>query len=134
MNNLTIIGNLVRPVELKFLNNGSAAARLTVAVSRPAYTTKFGKEVAETTSYINVSLIGTIAENAANSLEKGNRVVVTGRMEQRTWDKEDGTKGEIWELSAEAIGPDLRFAVASPQKTAMGKASQPMPVEMEEAF
>jgi single-strand DNA-binding protein len=134
MNNLTIIGNLVRPVELKFLNNGSAAARLTVAVSRPAYTTKFGKEVAETTSYINVSLIGTIAENAANSLDKGNRVVVTGRMEQRTWDKEDGTKGEIWELSAEAIGPDLRFAVASPQKTAMGKAAQPMPVEMEEAF
>jgi len=55
MNNLTILGNLVRPVELKFLNNGSAAARLTVAVSRPGYTTKMGKVVEETTSYVNVS-------------------------------------------------------------------------------
>jgi single-strand DNA-binding protein len=127
MNNLTIIGNVVRPVELKFLNNGSAAARLTVAVTKKGYNDK-----PDTTSYVNVSLIGSIAENAANSLDKGTRVVVTGRMEQRTWDKEDGTKGEIWELNAEAIGPDLRFAVASPQKTQMTK-SVATP-ELEEAF
>ena len=133
MNNITILGNLVRPVELKFLNNGSAAARLCVAVSRPGYTTKTGKVVEETTSYVNVSLIGSIAENAANSLDKGTRVVVTGRMEQRTWDKEDGTKGEIWELSAEAIGPDLRFATANPQKTAISKAPSTVP-DYEEAF
>lgn len=131
-NTLVIVGNLVRPVELKFLNNGSAAARLTVASSKPAYTSKFGKEVAEMTSYVNVSLIGTIAENAANSLDKGDRVLVVGRLEQRTWDKEDGTKGEIWELNAEAIGPDLRFATANPQKTSIGK--KPATQEMEEAF
>ena len=134
MNNLTIIGNVVRPVELKWLTNGSAAARLTVAVSRPAYTTKFGKEIAETTSFMNVSLIGSIAENAANSLDKGDRVIVVGRMEQRSWDKEDGTKGEIWELMFEAIGPDLRFATATPAKTAMNKTAAVSNTTFEEAF
>ena len=109
-NNLTIVGNLTRDPELKFLDGGTAVARLSVAVTKKGYNDKPDK-----TSFVNVSLIGSIAENTANSLKKGSRVIATGRMEQRTWDKEDGSKGEIWELNAEAIGPDLRFDTAVTQ-------------------
>ena len=112
MNNLTIVGNLTRPVELKFLNNGSPAGRFSVAVTKKGFNDK-----PDTTSYVNVSVIGPIAENCANTLDKGTRVVVTGRMEQRTWQKEDGSKGEIWELNAEAVGVDLRFNTATVAKS-----------------
>lgn len=107
-NTLTIVGNLTRDPELKFLDAGTAVARLSVAVTKKGFGDKPDK-----TSFVNVSLIGSIAENASASLKKGSRVIATGRMEQRTWDKEDGSKGEIWELNAEAIGPDLRFDTAT---------------------
>ena len=97
----TIIGNLTRDPELKFLGNDSTVVKLSVAVNRK--TKGRDGEWNETTSYFNVSAFGTLAENSADSLHKGNRVIVTGRLEQRSWDKEDGTKGTAIELIADAI-------------------------------
>jgi single-strand DNA-binding protein len=104
---ITIIGNLTRDPELKFLGNDSTVVKLSVAVNRRVK----GKngEFTESTSFFNVGAFGTLAENTADSLHQGNRVIVTGRIEQRTWDKEDGTKGTAVEIVAEAIGPDLRW-------------------------
>jgi len=127
-NTYTIVGNLTRDPELKWVANGTPAVRFSVAVTRKGY-----NEKPDHTSFVNCSAIGTIAENVANSLNKGNRVVVTGRMEQRTWEKEDGTKGEIWELQVEACGAELRFnTVTIPtQHAAKSKTVSP---EFEDVF
>jgi len=121
----TIIGNLTRDPELKFLGNDSTVVKLSVAVNRK--TKGRDGEWNETTSYFNVSAFGTLAENSADSLHKGNRVIVTGRLEQRSWDKEDGTKGTAIELIADAVGPDLRFNSANLTLGRGGKAAEARP-------
>ena len=120
---ITIIGNLTSDPELKFLSNDVTVVKLSVAVNRKVK----GRdgEYTESVSYYNVGAFGTLAENSADSLHKGNRIIVTGRMEQRTWDKEDGTKGTAYEIVAEAIGPDLRWNNANLSVGRGGKAPAP---------
>jgi single-strand DNA-binding protein len=101
-NTLTIVGNMVRDPELKFSNGGIAITRITVAVSR-----KKGDE--EYTGFFDVVCFGSLAENVANSLHKGNRVIVSGRLEQATWETEDKQKKSKIEILADAVGPDLRW-------------------------
>jgi single-strand DNA-binding protein len=133
---ITIIGNLTRDPELKFLGNDSTVVKLSVAVNRRVK----GKngEFTESTSFFNVGAFGTLAENTADSLHQGNRVIVTGRIEQRTWDKEDGTKGTAVEIVAEAIGPDLRWNNADVKLGRGGKSPAPKgnttPYTGEDAF
>jgi len=107
-------GNLTRDPELKFLDGGAAVARFTVAVSEKRKD-RNGVET-ETTSFFDCDAIGTIAENVASSLKKGDRVVVTGNLKQRSWDDKDGNKRSAIELKVESVGPDLRFAVAVPAR------------------
>ena len=80
---ITIVGNLTADPELKFTNSGQAQTRFSVAVNR-----KF-KET-ETTSFFNVTAWGSLAENLANSVRKGTRVIVEGRLEQRSWETDKG--------------------------------------------
>ena len=103
---ITVVGNIVRDVELKFLNNGSAAAKFTVAVNRKR------KDREDEVSFFNCDAYGEIAENCATSFAKGMRVVVYGSLTQRSWDTEDGKKAYATEIRVEAAGPDLRFATA----------------------
>jgi len=128
---VTIVGNLTRDPELKFINSGSATVRFSVAVTKKGWQDK-----PDVVSFFNCNAIGDIANNIANSLHKGNRVVVYGALRHRTWDKPDGTKGEATEIEVEAVGPDLRFNtvvienhIARPQEK-----SQPRIVMQEEAF
>jgi single-strand DNA-binding protein len=128
---VTIVGNLTRDPELKFINSGSATVRFSVAVTKKGWQDK-----PDIVSFFNCNAIGDIASNIANSLHKGNRVVVYGALRHRTWDKPDGTKGEATEIEVEAVGPDLRFNtvvienhIARPQEK-----SQPRIVMQEEAF
>ena len=120
-NHTTIIGNVTRDPELKFLASGLAAVRFSVAVNRKSYKEGTPDKVA----YFNVTALGSLAENCADTLKKGNRVIVSGYIEQRTWEKEDGSKGEAWELNADGIGVELRFNTAnvqdSPFKSAKGE-------------
>jgi single-strand DNA-binding protein len=115
-NSITIVGNVTRDPELKFLNSGQAAVRLSVAVNR-RWQNRQTQEWEERVSYFEIAGYGQMAENAANSIVKGTRVVVTGRLEQRSWETEAGDKRSIVEINADEIAPSLRFATAQVTKT-----------------
>ncbi|MFI5035700.1 MAG: single-stranded DNA-binding protein [Acidimicrobiales bacterium] len=115
-NAITVVGNVTRDPELKFLNSGQAAVRLSVAVNR-RWMNRQTQEWEERVSYFEIAGYGQMAENAANSIVKGTRVVVTGRLEQRSWETEAGEKRSIVEINADEIAPSLRFATAVVTKT-----------------
>jgi single-strand DNA-binding protein len=115
-NSITIVGNVTRDPELKFLNSGQAAVRLSVAVNR-RWMNRQTQEWEERVSYFEIAGYGQMAENAANSIVKGTRVIVTGRLEQRSWETEAGEKRSIVEINADEIAPSLRFATAVVTKT-----------------
>jgi single-strand DNA-binding protein len=115
-NTITVVGNVTRDPELKFLNSGQAALRLSIAVNR-RWQNRQTQEWEERVSYFEVAGYGSMAENAANSLSKGTRVIVTGRLEQRSWETENGDKRSIVEINADEIGPSLKWATAVVTKT-----------------
>ena len=115
-NTITIVGNVTRDPELKFLNSGQAALKLSVAVNR-RWQNRQTQEWEERVSYFEVVGYGALAENAANSLSKGSRVIVNGRLEQRSWETENGDKRSIVEINADEIGPSLKWATAAVTKT-----------------
>jgi single-strand DNA-binding protein len=115
-NTITVVGNVTRDPELKFLNSGQAAIRLSIAVNR-RWQNRQTQEWEERVSYFEVTGYGSMAENAANSLQKGARVVVSGRLEQRSWETENGDKRSIVEINADEIAPSLRWATAVVTKT-----------------
>lgn len=116
-NSVTVTGNVTREPELRFLPNGSANLRLGIAVNR-RWQDKNSAEWKEETSFFDVTCWRDLAENVAESVAKGTRVIVTGRLEQRSWDdKETGAKRSVVEINADSIGPDLRWATAVVTKT-----------------
>ncbi len=121
-NTITVVGNITRDPELKFLNSGQAAVRLSVAVNR-RWQNRQTQEWEERVSYFEVTGYGAMAENAANSLAKGNRVLVTGRLEQRSWETENGDKRSIVEINADEIAPSLKFATAVVTRTPRAEGS-----------
>ena len=121
-NTITVVGNITRDPELKFLNSGQAAVRLSVAVSR-RWQNRQTQEWEEKTSFFDVQCYGPMAENAANSLTKGARVVVAGRMEQRSWETDNGEKRSAFEIVADEIAPSLRWATAAVTKTPRAEGS-----------
>lgn len=112
---VTLVGNLTRDPELRFTTGGRGTASFGLAVSRRY---QVNNEWQEQTSFFNVVAWGTLAENAAASLNKGHRVIVTGRLEQRSYDDKEGQKRTIVEIVADEIGPSLRWARAEIEKIA----------------
>ena len=115
---ITICGNLVRDPELRRTANGTPTTSLSVAVNRRIVSK--GGTVTDTVSFFNVVAWNSLAEHVAGSLGKGTRVVVTGRLDQRTWEVE-GERGETsrrtsFELVAEEIGASLRFNPVTVQR------------------
>src|SRR5215468_522007 len=104
---VTIVGNLTRDPEIRYTANGAAKASFGVAVSR-RWQNRQSNEWEEQTSFFNVVCWGSLAENVAESLPKGARVMVTGRLEQRSWETDNGEKRSIVEVIADEIGPSLR--------------------------
>lgn len=113
-NNVTLIGNLVDDPELRFTPSGVAMAKVRLAVNRRWQ--KDG-EWQEDTSFFTGTVWREQAESAAESLQKGARVIVTGRLEQRSWETEQGDKRSVVEVQIDEIGPSLRWATASVNKT-----------------
>jgi single-strand DNA-binding protein len=109
-NHVTLIGNLVDDPELRFTPSGAAMAKVRFAVNR-RYQNRNG-EWQEDTSFFGGTLWREAAENAAESLQKGMRVIVTGRLEQRSWETAEGDKRSIVEVAIDEIGPSLRWATA----------------------
>jgi single-strand DNA-binding protein len=114
-NTTTIIGNLTREPEIRYTREGQATAQLGVAVNR-RWQDRATQEWQESTSFFDVICWRDLAENVALTLAKGMRVVVTGRLEQRTWETEDGEHRSKVEITAEEVGPSLRFATADVHK------------------
>jgi single-strand DNA-binding protein len=114
-NNVTLIGNLVDDPELRFTPSGVAMAKIRLAVNR-RWRGNDG-EWQEDTSFFTGTVWREQAESAAESLQKGARVIVTGRLEQRSWETEQGEKRSVVEIQIDEIGPSLRWATASVNKT-----------------
>lgn len=114
-NNVTLIGNLVEDPELRFTPSGVPMAKIRMAVNR-RWRDNNG-DWQEDTSFFGGTLWRDQAETAAESLEKGMRVIVTGRLEQRSWETQEGDKRSIVEVAIDEIGPSLRWATATVSKT-----------------
>src|ERR1041385_8881695 len=114
-NSVTIVGNVTRDPELRFTPSGQANARLGVAVNRRWQDRNSG-EWQEATSFFDVICWRDLAENVSDSIKKGTRVIVTGRLEQRSWEQE-GNKRSAVEIIADEIAPSLRWATAKVEKT-----------------
>lgn len=119
MNNITIVGNLTRDPELKFLDNGSSVAKFTLAVSRKLQNGQ------EEVSFINVVAFGSLGENLHDSLHKGNRAIAVGRLDQRSWTTESGEKKSVFELTAQAVGAELRWHKVDLKEGATSGAAKP---------
>lgn len=113
-NNITVVGNLTRDPELRFTNSGMAVATCGMAVNHRRQ--KQG-EWEEEVSFFDVTAFGDLGENVAESLNKGNRIIVSGRLQQRSWETQDGDKRSKVEIVADEIGPSLRWATADVTRT-----------------
>jgi single-strand DNA-binding protein len=111
----TITGNLTRDPEIRYTRDGQATTSLGVAVNR-RWQNRDSKEWEESTSFFDVVCWRELAENTALSLTKGTQVVVTGRLEQRSWETEEGDRRFKVEIVADEVGASLRFATADVHK------------------
>ena len=119
----TIVGNLTRDPEIRYTREGQATVTLGVAANR-RWQNRETNEWEESTSFFDVIAWRDLAENVALSLSKGMRVVVTGRLEQRSWETDDGGHRSKVEIVADEIGPSLRFATADVQRTQRRQATE----------
>ncbi len=113
-NDVILVGNLTRSPELRFSGNGTAIANLGIAVSNRRKQADGSYE--DVPQFFDVQLFGSLAENVAGSLDKGNRVIVSGKLTYRTWEN-NGEKRTKVEVTADAVGPDLRWATTSVTRT-----------------
>ena len=114
-NAVTLVGNLVDDPELRFTPSGVALAKVRFAVNRRWRDRN--DEWQEETSFFGGTCWREMAESVAESLQKGSRVIVTGQLEQRSWETQDGDKRSIIEVRIDEIGPSLRWATATVTRT-----------------
>ena len=111
-NSVTLVGNITRDPELRFTPSGQATATFGLAVNRRWQNRQSG-EWEEATSFFDVVCWREMAENASESLGRGSRVIVSGRLEQRSWETAEGEKRSKVEVIADEVGPSLRWATAN---------------------
>jgi single-strand DNA-binding protein len=114
-NSVTLVGNLVDDPELRFTPSGVPMARIRVAVGRRWRDSQSG-EWQEETSFFSGTCWREQAEAVAESLQKGMRVIITGRLDQRSWETEQGERRSMVEIRIDEIGPSLRWATATVNK------------------
>jgi single-strand DNA-binding protein len=110
-NQVTIVGNLTDDPELRYTPNGAAVCKFRIAVNRRIQDGN-GQWKDGEASYFSVNCWRGLAENVAESLTRGTRVVVTGRLQYRAWENQDGDKRSAVEIEADEIGPSLKWATA----------------------
>ena len=118
-NTVTVVGNLTRDPELRFTTGGKGIASFGLAVNRRY---QQNGEWQEKVSFFNVTAWDSLGENAAASLTKGTRIMVTGRLEQREYETQQGEKRNVVEIVADEIGPSLRWARAEIERTQRSNA------------
>ena len=115
-NTVTLVGNVTDDPELRFTPSGAAVANFTVAVNR-RYKNADGQWEDKLDGFFRCNCWRDMAEHVAESLTKGTRIVVTGRLQQRSWEDQDGGKRSAIEIQVDEVGPSLRWATATVQKT-----------------
>ena len=118
-NTVTLVGNLTRDPELRYTTGGRGVASFGLAVNRRY---QQNGEWQEQVSFFNVVAWADLGENAAASLNKGNRIIVTGRLEQRSYETRDGEKRNVTEVIADDLGPSLRWAQAQVERISRDSA------------
>lgn len=113
---LTIIGNLVADPELRFTPAGAAVANFTVASTPRTYDKNKNEWVDGDALFMRCNIWREAAENAAESLTRGSRVIVSGRLKQRSYETREGEKRTVVELEVDEIGPSLKYATAKVNK------------------
>jgi single-strand DNA-binding protein len=109
---ITVIGNLVADPELRFTSQGQAVASFRVA-STPRFFDKQSNDWKDGEAlFLSCSVWRQYAENVSESLSKGMRVIVVGRLKQRTWETREGEKRTVFEIDVDEVGPALRTATA----------------------
>ena len=114
-NTVTLVGNVTRDPELRYTPNGQTLASFGLAVNR-RWQNRQTQEWEEQVSFFDVKAWAGLAENVAESIQRGTRVIVTGRLEQRSWETDNGEKRSKIEVVADDIAPSLRWATAQVQK------------------
>ena len=117
---LTLIGNLTGDPELRFTPSGAAVANFTVASTPRAFDRQSNEWKDGETLFMRCSVWRDAAENVAESLQRGSRVIVTGRLKSRSYDTKEGEKRTVVELEVDELGPSLRYATAKVNKTQRG--------------
>ena len=122
---ITVAGNLTADPELRYTPTGVAVAAFTVAASRRSYDQDTGQWKDGDTLFLRCSAWRHLAEHVGESLTKGTRVLVTGRLRQREYETTEGEKRTVYEVDADDVGPSLRFATAKVSKATRERAPHP---------
>jgi single-strand DNA-binding protein len=117
---LTVIGNLTADPELRFTASGAAVANFTVASTPRTFDRASGEWKDGEALFLRCTIWRQPAENVAESLTRGSRVIVSGRLKQRSFDTKEGEKRTVIELEVDEIGPSLRYATAKVNRAAAG--------------
>lgn len=122
-NQITLVGNLTDDPELRYTPSGAAVASFTLAVNQRRRDPVTNEWKDGETSFIRCNVWRQQAENVAESLTKGTRAVVVGRIRTRSWETPEGQKRSATEVEAESVGPSLEFAKAAVTKTPRGEGA-----------
>ncbi|HEY3506694.1 MAG TPA: single-stranded DNA-binding protein [Actinocatenispora sp.] len=113
---ITVVGNLVNDPELRFTNSGAAVASFRIASTPRTFDRQSSEWKDGEALFLTCSVWRQAAENVAESLQRGSRVIVQGRLKQRSYETREGEKRTVIELEVDEIGPSLRYATAKVQK------------------
>jgi len=116
-NSVTLVGNLTDDPELRFTAQGAAVANFRIAVSKRIKDPQTNEWKDGDTSFFRINVWRQLAENVAESLTRGTRVVVTGTLKMRQWETQEGEKRSVVEVEATEVGPSLKWATAKIEKT-----------------
>ena len=121
---ITVVGNLTADPELRFTPSGAAVANFTVASTPRTFDKQTNEWKDQETLFLNCSVWRQAAENAAESLQRGMRVIVQGRLKARSYETREGEKRTVFEIDVDEVGPSLKMATAKVTKTTRSGGGQ----------
>lgn len=122
--NITVVGNMVADPELRFTPSGAAVCNFRMASTPRSFNRQTNQWEDGEALFLTVNVWRQAAENVAESLSKGMRVIVTGRLKQRSYETREGEKRSVFEVEADEVGPSLTFAYANVHRQTSKQSSQ----------
>ncbi|MCW2632713.1 MAG: single-strand binding protein [Pseudonocardia sp.] len=128
----TVVGNLTADPEIRYTPSGAVVASFTIASTPRSFDRASGQWKDGEALFLRCSLWRAVAENAAESLQRGTRVIAQGRLQQRSFETREGEKRTVIELAVDEIGPSLRYATAKVNR--VNRRSSPPALEEEDVW